>query len=209
MLRRIALVALLLGTLARPLEGQVQVGLSGFAGGFLPVSDLFEELNLAGRIIANLGQEPGPLVGGRLTVWISRIAVDAELGYAFSDVDLPSVIVDLGLDNGASAFIGSLNVAYAIFQAPFSPLSIFVSGGGGFVSRSGTFFDIFEGTADVAGVLGVGVRYGLSRGTQLRFDLRDYISSFAPTRGSDEFDSMLQHDVIVTVGLEFLFTPVQ
>jgi hypothetical protein len=209
MFRRLMLSALLLASLATPLHGQVQVGLSGFAGGFLPLGELFEELRLGGQRVANVSQEPGLIVGGRVTVWKSRFALDAEAAYAFSKVDLPSSIIDLGLDNSASVFVGSLNVLYVIFQAPFSPLSIYVSGGGGLVSRSGDFFDIFEGTTDLAGTLGIGLRFGLGSATQLRFDLRDYISSFAPTRGVEEFDSRLQNDVIATIGLEFVLKPVE
>ena len=209
MFRRLTLTAVLLTSLAAPLPGQVQVGLSGFAGGFLPMGELFEELRLAGQRVANVSQEAGPVIGGRVTVWKSRFAVDAEVGYAFSNVDLPSSIIEMGLDNSASVFVGSLNVLYVIFQAPFSPLRIYVSGGGGLVSRSGDFFDIFEGTTDVAGTLGIGLRFGLGRATQLRFDVRDYISSFAPTRGVEEFDSRLQNDVIATIGLEFVLKPVE
>jgi hypothetical protein len=106
-------------------------------------------------------------------------------------------------------FVGSVNALYVIFQAPFSPLRIYVSGGGGLVSRSGDFFDIFQGTTDVAGSLGIGLRYGMGRSTQLRFDVRDYISSFAPTRRDEEFDSKLQNDVIATISLEFLLRPVE
>ncbi|MGD2215430.1 MAG: hypothetical protein PVJ64_01685 [Gemmatimonadales bacterium] len=209
MFRRLNLTAALLASLAAPVHGQVQVGLSTFAGGFLPVGELFEELRLAGQIVANVSQDPAPAVGGRVTVWMSRFAIDAEVGYAFSNVDLPSAIVDLGLDNRASVLVGSVNVLYVFYQAPFSPLSIYVSGGGGLVSRSGEFFDIFQGTTDVAGSLGIGFRFGLGRATRLRFDVRDYISSFAPTRRDDEFDSMLQNDVIATVGLEFVLRPVE
>ncbi|MGD2154432.1 MAG: hypothetical protein PVG79_14275 [Gemmatimonadales bacterium] len=209
MFRRLTLAAALLASIAAPLHGQVQIGLSGFAGGMLPVGELFDELRLAGQIVANVGQEPGLVVGGRVTVWRSRFAVEAEAGYAFSNVDIPASIVEAGLDNSASLFVGSLNVLYVIFQAPFSPLSIYVSGGGGLVSRSGDFFDIFEGTTDLAGTLGFGLRFGLGRATQLRFDVRDYISSFAPTRGEDDFDSRLQNDLIATIGLEFVLRPVE
>ncbi len=209
MLRRLSLAAALIGALAAPLHAQVNVGLSGFVGGYLPMGDLFDELRLAGRLIANVGHDPGPLLGGRLSVSLSRFAVEAEAGYAFSDVDLPSAVVNLGLDNGASVFLGSLNVHYEIFQAPFSPLSIYVSGGGGVVSHSGDFFDMFDGTTDVAGILGVGLRYGLGRAMQLRFDVRDYISSFAPSRGTEAFDSELQNDIVATVGLQFAFAPVR
>lgn len=209
MFRRLMLTAALLVSLAAPLQGQVQVGLSAFAGGFLPVGELFDELRLAGQIIANVSQEPGPGIGGRVTVWMSRFAIDAEVGYAFSNADLPKAIIDLGLDNSASVFVGSVNVLYVVFQAPFSPLRIYVSGGGGLVSRSGDFFDIFEGTTDVAGTLGIGLRFGLSRATQLRFDVRNYISSFAPTRRDETFDSKLQNDLIATIGLEFVLRPVE
>lgn len=209
MFRRMTLTAALLATLAAPLHGQVQVGLSAFAGGFLPVGELFDELRLGGQIVANVSQDPGPVMGARVTVWMSRLAVDAEAGYALSNVDLPRSIVELGLDNKASIFVGSVNVLYVVFQAPFSPLRIYVSGGGGFVSRSGDFFDIFEGTTDVAGTLGVGLRFGLGRATQLRFDVRDYVSSFAPRRRDETFDSKLQNDLIATIGLEFVFRPVE
>ncbi len=209
MIRRPMLTAALLVSLAAPLQGQVQVGLSTFAGGFLPVGELFDELRLAGQIIANVSQDPGAGIGGRVTVWMSRFAIDVEAGYAFSNADLPKAIIDLGLDNSASVFVGSVNVLYVVFQAPFSPLRIYVSGGGGLVSRSGDFFDIFEGTTDVAGTLGIGLRFGLSRATQLRFDVRDYISSFAPTRRDEAFDSKLQNDLIATIGLEFVLRPVE
>ena len=78
-----------------------------------------------------------------------------------------------------------------------------------FVSRGGDFSDIFEGTTDIAGTLGFGLRFGLGRATQLRFDVRDYISSFAPTRSAEEFDSRLQNDVIATIGLEFVLRPME
>ena len=69
--------------------------------------------------------------------------------------------------------------------------------------------DNVEGTTDVAGTLGVGLRFGLGRATQLRFDVRDYISSFAPTRRDEGFDSKLQNDLIATIGLEFVLRPME
>jgi hypothetical protein len=207
MLRRLALAAGLISALATPLQGQVNVGLSAFAGGYLPINDLFEEIQIAGRTVSNLGQEPGLLFGGRITAWLSRFAIEAEAGYALSNIDLPSAIVDLGLSKDASVFVGSLNLMYVVFQAPFSPLNIYVSGGAGVVSRSGEFYDMFEGTTDFSGALGVGLRFGIGRAAYLRFDLRDYIYSFAPTRRDEVFPSQTQNDVIATVGLEFVFTP--
>lgn len=186
----------------------MQLGLSGYGGAYLPLSNLFAAVRVrpdtAQPIVLNLGQEPGLLAGGRLTVRLSRLAVEAEVGYGFSDLDLPTEAGGLG---DASVVLGSLNLLYDVIQAPFSPLSLFVSGGAGFLSRGGDFFDAFDGTTDIAGVLGLGVRIGLGGVTYLRFDIRDYISSFAPEAGGFQFDSKVQNDLLATLALELVFAP--
>lgn len=212
MIRALAVIALL-GGLASPTEAQVHVGLSAFAGGFVPVGELFESVRIGGQtgpIVINVGQEPGAVIGGRLTLWLSRLGIDAEAVYAFSNADLPQALTDAGADDDAALFMGSLNLMYVLVQAPFSPLSIHISGGAGVIRRTGGFFDNFESTTDVAGVFGLGVRYGFSRLAYLRFDLRDYLSSFAPTTRTDfQFDSKVQNDLIGTLALELVFTPIQ
>ena len=210
MLRKTTLIVASLGVLAAPANGQVQVGLSAFGGGYVPVSELFDQIPLGtgGPVILNLGQEPGFLAGGRLTLWFSRLGVEAEAGYVFSKVDLPDRVVEAGLTDDGEIFMGSLNVMYVLFEAPFSPLSVHVSGGGGFVSRTGDFFAGLDDTTSLAGALGFGIRFGLGRVVRLRFDVKDYISSFAPTtRAGDEIDSKIQNELIGTLGLEFVLSP--
>lgn len=211
MIRRLTLIVGLAVCCATPLAGQVRIGLSGFVGGYLPATDLFESVrpDTTVPIILNLGHQPGLLAGGRLTVRLSRLAVEAEAGYAFADLDVPSAISDV-VSSDASIFLGSVNVLYDVFRAPFSPLSIYLSGGGGIVARSGEFFDALEGTTDVAAAFGFGLRFGLGPATFLRFDLRDYISSFAPRAQSGfQFDSQIQNELIGTLALEFSLTPSQ
>jgi len=211
MFRRATLSLAALATLAAPLNAQVQVSLSVFGGGFLPISDLFESIRVGdagGPIVLNLGQEPALLAGGRVTFWLSRLGIEAEAGYGFSNLDLALAIVDAGVPDDAPLFLGSLNLMYVIFQAPFTPLSLHASAGGGIVSRGGDFLDLLDDTSDITGALGLGLRFGLGPAIRLRFDLKDYISSFAPTaRNGFQFDSRLQNDLIATMGLEFVFRP--
>jgi len=212
MIQRVTLIlALAVGT-AAPLDGQVRVGLSAFLGGYVPANNLFESVRLGDTdqpIILNLGHKPGFVGGGRLTVRLSRFALEAEAGYALANLDIPSAIAD-EVPGDASIFLGSLGVLYDLYRAPFSPLSIYLVGGGGLVARSGDFFDALEGTTDLAGTLGLGLRFGLAPAVFLRFDLRDYISSWAPrARDGFQFDSKLQSELIGTVAVEFSLTPSQ
>ncbi len=212
MVRALALFALL-GGLATPLQGQVQVGLSALGGGYVPVADLFETVRLGGEtgpIVLNLGQEPGAVVGGRVTVWLSRFGIEAEAAYALSNADLPQAAADAGAADDAPLFLGSLNFLYVLVEAPLSPLSIHLSAGAGLVSRGGEFFSGFDNTTDFAGALGLGLRYGLSRLAYVRVDLRNYLSSFAPaTRAGTRFDSQFQNDLVGTLALELVFSPIQ
>lgn len=206
MIRKLVMAFALLALCVTPAAGQFQVGLSILGGGYLPISDLFDNVVVGGRAVINLGQQPAPLVGGRVTLWLERFALEAEAAYAPSDVDLPQGLLDQDVIDNAQVFLGSLNLLYVIFQAPFSPLSVHVSAGGGIVSRGGDFFDEFEDTTDLAGTVGAGLRFALGRVMRLRFDVKDYISSFAPTRAR-ELESNLQNDLITTVALELALSP--
>ena len=212
MICRVTLIVALVAFNAAPLNGQVRVGLSAFLGGYLPANNLFESVRLGDTdqpIILNLGHKPGIAGGGRLTVRLSRFALEAEAGYVVSDLDIPSAVAD-DVPGDASIFLGSLSVLYDLYRAPFSPLSIYLLGGGGLVARGGDFFDALEGTTDLAGTLGVGLRFGLAPAVFLRFDLRDYISSWAPTaQDGFPFNSKLQNELIGTVAVEFSLTPSQ
>lgn len=206
MLRKLVMASSLLALSVTPAAAQLRVGLSALGGGYLPISDLFDNVIVGGRAVINLGQEPAPLFGGRVTLWMERFGFEAEVGYAPSDVDLPESLQAQDATDDAYVFLGSVNVLYVVFQAPFSPLSVHVSAGGGIVGRGGAFFDGFEDTTDFAGAAGAGLRFALGRVTRLRFDVRDYISSFAPTRAR-EFESNLQNDLIATVALELALSP--
>ena len=190
---------------------QTSLTVSGFAGVFIPATDLFDEL--AADAALRFGHESGAAFGGRVAVWPSRkLGIEAEAGYLASDVGLRGVVTGLGaIDEtfAANAFVASINILYALIRPPLEPLAIFISGGVGAVSRSGDFFDTalpaidFDETTSVAGVVGIGISYGLSQMLSIRADVKDYISSF------DEDmligDAQLQNDILITGSLELTF----
>ena len=208
MVRSLALTAGLAVLLASPVQGQVSIAISPFVGGYLPLANVLEVIRFEGfPPLLNVSHKPGLLLGGRLAIRKLKFGIEAEAGYALSNVDLPSQVTDAGVPDDANVFLGSLNITYDVFQAPFTPLAFYISGGVGLVSRSGDFYRNFQNTTDPAGALGVGVRFGLGPNARLRFDLRDYIYSFQASRGDAQQESKLQNDLIITVGVDFTFTP--
>ncbi len=213
--------ALMLALVPSTLSAQAQVAVSGFGGAFLPASDLLtgvfplEEFG-GTEVAATFRQKVAFNFGGRITVWpTQRFGIEAEAAYVLSDLEadvLEPVVRDpgppqvLGLNEGsakfdANAFMGSLNVVFALIRPPLEPLVVYVSAGLGFVSRGGDGFDPFEGTSDVAGTWGFGLKYGVARGLWLRGDVRDYISSFQ----EEPLDSKVQNDLLITAGFEYAF----
>ena len=202
-LRTLALATALMAVLASPLIGQASVGLSVFGGGFIPNGDV----PLPGQAEIDLSQDAGLIVGGRLNVQFLRLGIEAEAGYAFASVD-PIVAEQRDFPDATTIFLGSVNLVFIIYQAPLSPLSIYVSAGGGLVNRGGDYFELFEDTTNPAAAVGLGIRFGLGPMAKIRVDIRDYVSSFAPTTlGGIEKPSQLQNDLIATVGLEVSLSP--
>lgn len=206
MLRSIAvasgLLAVLAGPLAGPLAAQdMEFAVSAFGGAYIPTGEIADVVTRGGSNFFDLEQKTSIALGGRASVWFSRLGVEAEGVYAFSNVDLP--VSDEG---AANVYMGSLNVLYTIFQAPFSPLSIHASAGGGLVSHSGLFYTNIQAKTDPAGVVGLGARFGVGPLANVRFDLRDYIYSFEPDAGGNA-GSKLQNDILVTASVEFTFSP--
>lgn len=214
---RALVLALLLTLVPSSLRAQqpVTFTVGGFGGLLIPTGDLYDEVFPDGAV--NFGHKMGFAFGGRLGIWpTSRFGVEAEAIYLISDVEVSGLIVIPGepvfpLDEtrDASAFVGSISVLWAIIRPPLEPLSIHLSGGVGFISRGGEFYDdAFEGagfddTGDIAGVFGVGVRYGVARGVWLRADVKDYISSFKEEKL--EASSQLQNDILITGTIELSF----
>ena len=218
--RRVAVFAFLALLVPATLsaQSQVQVTVGGFGGAMLPAADLVDVL-IPTLGAFSFGQKTGWDVGGRLAVWpTARFGIEAEAAFVGSNVDVagilpPDFVADTTVN--ANMFVGSLNLVWAVIAPPLDPVAFYVSGGVGIVSRGGDFYEGSKYTSDVAGVLGVGLRYGLGPGWRIRFDVRDYISSFLnkdldealePAGGTG---STLQNDIMLTAGVEFFFLPGQ
>jgi len=208
---RALLLALLVAVLPSSLWAQqVTFAISGFGGVYFPAADLFDETGPGGSI--TYGHQAGFAGGGRLALWpTSRIGIEAEFAYLSAKVEGDLLVVtDTGLvtltgEEDGTAFVGSLSLVYALIRPPLEPLAVYLSGGVGLVSRGGDFFEGFEDTSDIAGVIGVGIKYGVARGLWLRADVKDYISKYEEEVFSDaigEDTSRLQNDLVITGGIE-------
>lgn len=209
-----AALLLLVPSLAQA-QSRVQFAVSGFGGAAIPASDLVDVLiPEAGAI--RFGHKTGWTAGGRAALWpTQRIGIEVEAAFLGSNVELVGILPGFAEDTtfNATIFVGSLNFQYAAIAPPLDPVALFVSAGVGLVSRGGDFFTDTENTSDVAGVLGVGLRYGFAPGWRFRVDVKDYISSFlnealdqelAPAGGTG---SKLQNDILLTAGIELYFNP--
>ncbi|UCC71424.1 MAG: outer membrane beta-barrel protein [Gemmatimonadota bacterium] len=180
---------------------QITYGATIFGGLFLPTADLVDQTT-AGDVY-QYGHKTGWTAGGRFALYITpRFAVDGELVYAQSDLDVNNVLAGTPSDTTVDAglIVGSVNAVYTVLDPPLDPLAVFVSGGLGLVYRDS---DDLDSPTDIAGVLGIGFRYGVSPTVDIRVDLRDYLSMFEGN--IPEADSKLQNDLFVTAGVEFRF----
>jgi hypothetical protein len=195
------------------LAAQTQITVGGFGGAMIPASDLLDVLYPDIGALS-FGHKTGWNAGGRFAVWpSSRIGIEAEAAFVGSNVDVRGILPDFAQDTtvNATMFVGSLNFMYAVIAPPLDPVALYISFGGGVVSRGGDFYDGATNTTDFALVPGVGLRYGLGPGWRIRFDVRDYISWFL----DEDIDELLQtgtklqNDIMLTAGVEFFFSPGQ
>ncbi len=218
---RAAVLTLLIALAPSTLAAQAQFAVSAFGGVYLPTADLFEGVvptQDAGNISLKFSQSTSWTVGGRLAVWPSaRIGIEAEAAYVPSSVQgdilgtVDGNVIPISGDVDANLFLGSINLMYALIRPPLEPLLIYISGGVGLVSRGGDFYDGLQDTSDIAGVAGLGLKYGVARALWLRVDLRDYISSFNETILSDAAltggGSKLQNDLLIVASIELFLSP--
>jgi hypothetical protein len=200
------------------LAAQMQITVGGFGGAIIPASDLVDVL-IPDVGALRFGHKTGWNAGGRFAVWpSSRIGIEVEAAFVGSNVDVRGILPpDFAEDTtiNGTMFVGSLNLMYAVIAPPLDPVAVYISGGAGIVSRGGDFWEGAESTTDFAGVVGVGLRYGLGPGWRIRFDVRDYISSFIDKELDEILEpaggtgSKLQNDIMLTAGVEFFFSPGQ
>jgi hypothetical protein len=192
-----------------------------FVGFYLPTSDLVNNQDVPnpGPIDpdgVSITQQNGFAFGVRVSRTLSgSLWLEAELQYAISDVEIVArrrepLPYPTRTGGGQVITLGA-NILWEIYRAPFTPFGIHLMGGLAAVNRGGEFFDegageIWDESLDagttIAGIAGLGARYGLSGRFGIRLDVRDYISSYSQSVPSGDFDSELQNDIWITGGIE-------
>jgi hypothetical protein len=213
--RAVVLAALFLMLPSALAAQQFTLGLYG--GLYDATNDLYDQVET--DVFLRFGQKIGGTVGARIAVWPSdRIGIELEASGVSSDVrirlaQLGNAFIDTTFSG--SLFMGSLNVVWAFIKPPLEPLAVYLSGGVGVVSRSGSWIDdfmepalesvggTFDKPTDIAGVIGLGLKYSVARHFNIRGDFKDYISSYK----EDDLvgDARIQNDIQLTIGIEYFF----
>jgi hypothetical protein len=159
-------------------------------------------------------QETGLAVGLRASRSLSSSWwLELEIQYAKSDVTINATrrepLPEPTKTMDARVLTLGGNVLWEVYRAPFTPFAIHLLGGlalvnrgGKFFEEGGGFFDSLDGGTDISLILGSGLRYGLSPRYGIRFDVRDYISSYTQTLPTGQLDAELQNDFWISGGLE-------
>jgi len=110
----------------------------------------------------------------------------------------------IAFEDDGTHLVGGLHLLFAFYRPPLEPTALYASVGVTFVQRGGPFFDeppLDEEPTSIGWALGLGARRGIARGLYLRLDARDFVTNYAP---NDEYGERQQHDLVATVGLEWL-----
>lgn len=189
--------AVLAGTSAAPLTAQ-GFSVSPQIGFYIPTQNLYE---LANGETYKL--EAGPSFGARLGYWFgSRFGIEASGAYipttfAFTSAGSQVTSQDAKLFNGSGQA-----VLYILPRT--SPLSLYLSGGVGVVSRGGVAFTDDAESTDVTGVIGAGA--GISLGGMaltIGADLFAYNAAYAGSAQTSE--TFQQRDLQLKLGLGIPF----
>jgi len=167
-------------------------------GFYIPTQNLYE---LAGGDAYKL--EAGPSFGARLGYWFgNRFGIEATGAYIPTTFVLASGSSTVQSQD-AKLFNGSGQAVFYLLPRT-SPLSLYLSGGVGVVSRGGVAFTDDAETTDVTGVVGAGA--GISLGGMaltVGADLFAYSAAYAGSAQTSE--SLTQRDVQLKLGLGIPF----
>jgi hypothetical protein len=184
--------------LPRPAAGQVEFT-PFFASyyGVTNTTDDFAGTGLKERQVA------APAAGARLTLWIGpSFGVEGAGAIAFSGTRFTSDDPDAnaGVSLPGTLITGSGRLLYRPARTNLHFLI-----GGGVVSRGGDSWQGFDGKTDVAGVAGFGVRAAITPKVALNVNVEGYIYSMNPTSTSVDYDSKVQADLYVIIGVPITF----
>lgn len=197
-----ALVATLVAlAVATPAAAQ-HLSLSPHIGFYIPTEQLYQVAT--GGTSDDFKLEAGPSFGARLGLWFgNRVGIEVGGSYVPTTFQLTGNTGGSPTKKDAKLFIGSGQLV--VFLIPrTSPLSVYLSGGLGVVSRGGVAFTSEASTSDLGGTFGVGA--GINLGGLMLTAGADLVSYKASYRGSNTVSQDLtQKDIALKVGLGIPF----
>ena len=185
---------------AQPLEAQtpVKFELTAFAGAAVFPGTLADDLLVCEEIltcdrIQDVSMKAGVALGAHAGARFGAWSLEGSLAFAPSSFEGTSTL-------GATRSVDVNLLIYgldALYTLPTdNPLmEFFLAGGVGAKTHSPSEG---ESQTNLGGNVGAGLRVWLSPSTALRFEGRDYISSYEGLTGSS-----LQNDLLITVGIAF------
>jgi len=196
----LALLSLAIGFLPmQTLEAQTPLHLdvTPFAGAAVFPGDLADEFLLCGGLvcdrISQVGMKAGVAFGVHGGVRFGAWSVEGTFALVPTSLEGTSILGQtVSVDTNLTLY--GVDLLYTL-PSDNPLLEIFLAGGAGAKTHSPTDE---ESQTNVTGNLGAGLRVWLSPSMAVRFEGRDYISSFDGEGGSS-----LQNDILFTVGLSF------
>lgn len=174
------------------------VSITPFVGYYAPLSDVLDEGGTA------LTTQGAFTFGGRLTV-----QTPGKWGFEGAVAHSSAGVESGGLEEDGTLTVLSARALYRL--ASLGPVGSLHAGvGAAYLMRGGDFWDAFEdlgieGINDLGGTLGLGAKFGLSPMFSIRVDLEDFIYSAKFNSDTDESDSKLQNDLLLSAGLNIGF----
>jgi hypothetical protein len=195
----LAAVACVTGA-ALPTRAAAQVEFTPFFASFYALTNTTD--NFAGTGLKER-QFAAPGAGARLTFWMGRsFGFEGAGAIAFSGTRFTSddPTADAGVSLSGTLITGSGRFLY---RPPRTNLHFLL--GAGIVSRGGDSWQGFEGKTDIAGVAGFGVRAAITPKVALNVNVESYIYSMNPSAPGVTYDSKMQADIYVIVGIPISF----
>jgi hypothetical protein len=204
--QRLLLCTLLVGASFAPegLAAQVRFELGPYVGIYAPIAS-FSSAPFQGPFIlgpATSRQGTAVMVGAQGTFWLdSRIGLSIQWGTASSTVRTREEFGTQESEESARVSAGALQLLVPL-QVPSLQGRAHVGAGVGLMRRSGDFYEVYERPTNVAGVLGLGSNFALSRQVHLMLGFQSYLYSLQLRQtGGDTFDSSFQTDFLARVGV--------
>lgn len=188
---------------ANPAMAQIPIEIEPYVGVYIPFADVVSQSIDGAELVVK--QKEALAVGGRLGLGLGILAVEGNFMYAFSDGESQAD----GDTDSESAGIWAAD-ARLLWKLLPGPISLHLSGGIAFVGRGGDFYsDLTDGSTNVGGALGAGLRVKLPGFLAIRGDADVYLYSSELTAnipdagGEVKFDSQFQSDLVLSAGLVF------